>query len=92
MKYILRACGCLCCFGLFFSRADENVERSAETPQNLIAKPVANPLGLPLNEMTFQWTLPAAAGKQVAYLIRGRRSRKARGGLRQPVGQRLAAF
>lgn len=40
-----------------------------KTPRSLVANPIANPLGLKLNEVSFDWKVSAAAGKQVAYEI-----------------------
>ena len=38
-------------------------------PDKLVAKPVANPLGLTLNEFSLGWQLPPVGGKQMAFHV-----------------------
>lgn len=38
-------------------------------PDKLVAKPVANPLGLTLNEFSLRWQLPLIGGKQTAFHV-----------------------
>ena len=45
------------------------INRRLEGPRELVAKPVANPLGLNLDEYFLGWQLPAAGGKQTAFHI-----------------------
>ena len=46
-----------------------SINRRLEGPRELAAKPVTNPLGLNLNEISFGWQLPAVGGKQTAFHI-----------------------
>jgi putative heme-binding domain-containing protein len=40
-----------------------------QPPRDLVAKPVANPLGLTLNEFSLGWQPPAVGGKQTAFHV-----------------------
>ncbi len=48
---------------------DAPITLRVQPPRDLVAKPVANPLGLTLNEFSLGWQPPAVGGKQTAFHI-----------------------